>query len=221
MSFPCVSRLLKAPPGEPTLKEKNDSGGRKWHLTLTSYSTRTRHSLLESVTLSLPGGYVHLCTHFPAHPSLPQHAPSCASFLSRAAQRRPGPVSSLGINWRSASAFQSRVKKKKVNYNCRAREKWKGNLRWHLSALVAYEMAGNEFEYGRKARQCVVFVLPVESALKGVKREGPGAHPGSRRTRPVGTPGPIITGPRTSACPGISRSGQPLCPVASANQSCQ
>ena len=117
-------------------------------------------------------------THFPAHSSLPQHAQSCASFLSRAAQRRPGPVSSLGID-------EERVRVQVASTqqgHSRKRKKVEGHLRWHLSALMAYEMAGNEFEYVGKARQCVVFVLPVESVLKGVKR---GAHPNnSTRTRP-------------------------------------
>jgi hypothetical protein len=50
----CISSA-EAPPGEPTLKKKTpNSGGGMWHLTLTSYSTR--HSLLESVTLSLSAG---------------------------------------------------------------------------------------------------------------------------------------------------------------------
>lgn len=188
---------------------------------MTSYSTRTRHSLLESVTLSLPGRYVHLCTHFPAHPSLPQHAPSCASFLSRAAQRRPGPVSSLGINGGARPRSKVASKKKLVNYNCRARKSERATfggisallwrMRWQVMSSSMVEKRDNASSSW----------LPVESALKGVKGEGPGAHPGSRRTRPVSTPGPIITGPRTSACPGISRSGRPLCPVASANQSCQ
>jgi hypothetical protein len=70
------------------------------------------------------------------------------------------------------------------------KKKAEGHLRWHLSALGAYEMAGNEFEYVGKARQCVVFVLPVESARQGVKR---GAEPIPNPGR-IGAPGPLITG---------------------------
>lgn len=130
-----------------------------------AFATRVSHSISA-------GGYVHLCrTHFPAHPSLPQHEPSCASFLPQAAHRRPGPVSSLGINERGARPRRKSRQKHKVAVE---QEKANGHLGGHLSALVAYEMTGNKFEYVGKVRQCVVFVLPVESALKGVKREGPG-----------------------------------------------
>jgi hypothetical protein len=88
-------------------------------------------------------------------------------------------------------------------------EKVEWHLWRHLSALVAYETAGNEFEYVGKARQCAVFVLPVESALKGVKR---GAHPDSRRTRPRRHSRPGLTGPPTPHV-RVIRVGRPLCSV--------
>jgi len=126
-----------------------------------------RHSLLESVTLSLstvlrPLMYSLPCPLFfaPTRAELRVvlvagcSASAWARFLfrhQRGARPRPSRVNKT----------RSLSKKKKVE----------GHLGWHLSALVAYEMAGNEFEYvGKgKARQCVVFVLPVESTLKGVK----------------------------------------------------
>lgn len=78
-------------------------------------------------------------------------------------------------------------------------------------------MTGNEFEYVGKARQCGVFVLPVESALKGVKERG--AAPARLLPRVVGNPGPLITGPashfarvrvirvRSTTLPGASVNG--------------
>jgi hypothetical protein len=124
----CITSA-EAPPGEPTLARKKHSSGRKWYRTLTtSYSMR--HSLLR-VSPYLCRGYVHICTHFPVHPPLPQHAKSCASSLPRVVQRRPGPVSSLGINTRSASAFQSRVRSATVE-----QEKVKGRTFGGISALL-------------------------------------------------------------------------------------
>ena len=51
------------------------------------------------------------------------------------------------------------------------------HLWWHLSALMAYEIASYESEYVGKERQCV-WLVPVEH-----QRQKRGAHPHSRLYR--------------------------------------
>jgi len=116
----------------------------------------------------------------------------------------------------SASKFKVKVASiKKKNKDTVKSEK--GNLWWHLSAPVAYETAGNKFEYvGKgKGRQCVVFVLAlVESTQRGkVKKRG--AHISTQGR--VGTPGPlkpapaprvVRASPRATTLPGTNMTSE-------------